>query len=74
VSEPALPPVQLLKLAVLGETVTERIVGTAFSESEMLPPLVAAGAGRLANTTTAMSRARASNTNPQILLRRTITS
>jgi hypothetical protein len=74
VSAPAFPPVQLLKLAVLGETVTERIVGTAFSESEMLPPLVAAGADRLANTSTAMSRARPTNTIPQILLRRTITS
>jgi hypothetical protein len=74
VSAWALPPVQLLKLAVSGETVTERIVGTAFNESEMLPPLVAAGAGLLANTSTAMSRARPTNTSPQVLLRRTLTS
>jgi hypothetical protein len=69
-----LPPVQVLKLAVPGETVTERIIGTAFSESEMLPPLVAAGVGLLANTTTAISRARPTSTNAQVLLRRTLTS
>jgi len=71
---PALPPVQLPKLAVLGETVTERIVGTAFSESEMLPPLVAAGAALLASTSKVIRRARPTNTIPQVLLRRTLTS
>jgi hypothetical protein len=74
VSAFAFPPVQLLKLAESGETVTERIVGTAFNESEIDPPLVAAGAGLLANTSTAISRATPTNTNAQVLLRRTLSS
>jgi hypothetical protein len=74
VSAFAFPPVQLLKLAESGETVTERIVGTAFKESEMVPPLVAAGAGLLANTSAAISRATPTSTIPQVLLRRTLTS
>ena len=43
------PPVQLLKEAVDGETVIDRIVGTVFSEMAMLAPLLAAGAGRFVN-------------------------
>ncbi len=42
-----LPPVQLLKLAVPGETVTERIVGTTFREIATLAPLLATGAALL---------------------------
>jgi hypothetical protein len=74
VSSAAFPPVQLAKLALPGETVTERIVGTALSEIEMLAPLLAAGAGRLTNAITTMSRARPSTTIPQVLLRRTLIS
>jgi hypothetical protein len=69
-----LPPVQLLKLALPGETVTERIVGTALSEIEMLAPLLAAGAGLLTNAITTISRARPSRTISQVLLRRTLIS
>lgn len=66
-----LPPVQLLKLAVPGETVTERIVGTTFREIATLEPLLATGAALLA-TKIAPITTSTTRTTIHDVLRRTL--
>jgi len=68
-----LPPVQLLKLAVPGETVTERIVGTTFREIATLEPLLATGAGLLVTKITPITISTPRITIHDVLRRTLIT-